>query len=51
MSNGMTEDDLTEYYRDIVENVVSEFIFMSKLKGNSHIVSYEDHLIIEHETI
>ena len=49
MSNGMTEDDLTEYYRDIVENVVSEFIFMSKLKGNSHIVSYEDHLIIEHE--
>ncbi|MEI3502181.1 MAG: hypothetical protein V8Q42_00465 [Anaerovoracaceae bacterium] len=46
MSNGMTEDDLTEYYRDIVENVVNEFIFMSKLKGNSHIVSYEDHLII-----
>ncbi len=49
MSNGMTEDDLAEYYRDIVENVVSEFIFMSKLKGNSHIVSYEDHTIIEHE--
>lgn len=49
MSNGMTEDDLTEYYRDVVENVVNEFIFMSKLKGNSHIVSYEDHLIIEHE--
>ena len=49
MSNGMTEGDLTEYYKDIVENVVNEFTFMSKLKGNSHIVSYEDHMIIEHE--
>lgn len=49
ISNGMTEEDLTEYYRDIVDNVVNEFIFMSKLKGNSHIVNYEDHMIIKHE--
>lgn len=49
MSDGMSEDEVTEYYKGLVQSIVSEFIMMSKLKGNSHIVSYEDHLLVEHE--
>lgn len=49
MSDGMTFEDVTAYYKNVANNIINEFIFMSKLKGNSHIVSYEDHMIIEHE--
>lgn len=49
MSDGMTDDEVTEYYKGMVQNIVNEFILMSKLRGNSNIVSYEDHVIIEHE--
>ena len=49
MSDGMSEAEVTEYYKGLVHNIVNEFIVMSKLKGNSHIVSYEDHLLVEHE--
>ena len=49
MSDGMSEAEATEYYKELVQNIVNEFIVMSRLKGNSHIVSYEDHKIIEHE--
>ena len=49
MSDGMTREHLTVYYKNVANNTISEFILMSKLKGNSHIVSYEDHIIIEHE--
>ncbi len=49
MSDGMSEREATEYYRGFVQSIVGEFVFMSKLKGNSHVVSYEDHQIIEHE--
>ena len=49
MSDGMSEAEATEYYKKLVQDIVNEFIVMSKLKGNSHIVSYEDHLIIEHD--
>ena len=49
MSDGMTLEDVTGYYKNVANNIINEFILMSKLKGNSHIVSYEDHMIIEHE--
>lgn len=49
MSDGMSEAEVTEYYKGLVQNIVNEFIVMSRLKGNSHIVSYEDHMIVEHE--
>jgi serine/threonine protein kinase len=32
----------------VVEEIVGEFVLMSRLKGNSHIVSYEDHQVIRH---
>lgn len=49
MADGMTMAEVTAYYMDLVHNIVREFELMSKLKGNSHIVSYEDHAIFEHE--
>lgn len=47
--DGMSEENITQYYRGIVQDIINEFILMSKLKGNSNVVSYEDHIIIEHE--
>lgn len=46
--DGMSRDNITQYYRGIVQDIINEFILMSKLKGNSNIVSYEDHVIMEH---
>lgn len=40
--------DVSQYYREVVEGLASEFVMLSKFKGNSNIVSYEDHKIIEH---
>lgn len=44
---GMSEENVTEYFKSIVQDIVDEFVLMSKLKGNSNIVSYEDHAVIE----
>lgn len=49
MADGMDEASVREYYENFVEDIVKEFVLMSKLKGNSNIVSYEDHQVIEHE--
>lgn len=46
---GMDDMSLTAYFRGIVEEIVQEYILMSKLKGNSHVVSYEDHAVIHDE--
>ena len=49
----MTEDSnaesVTEYYEGVLKEIINENEIMSKLKGNSHIVSYEDHQIIPHD--
>ncbi|MDR0273228.1 MAG: serine/threonine protein kinase [Clostridiales bacterium] len=49
MNNGMDDISATEYFRSVVKEIVSEFVLMSKLKGNSNVVSYEDHQVIQHE--
>lgn len=46
-NQGMSEEEGKEYFKSIVENIVKEFVLMSKLKGNSNIVSYEDHAVVE----
>lgn len=43
------EGSVTEYYHEIVSDIVKEIVLMSKLKGNTNIVSYEDHAVIPHE--
>ncbi len=45
-SDGMSEESVNNYFQSMVEDIVSEFILMSQLKGNSNIVSYEDHNVV-----
>ena len=42
-------ETLSEYYEGILKEIINENEIMSKLKGNSNIVSYEDHQIIPHD--
>ncbi len=49
MDDGMDSESVTQYFRGFVEELVEEFRLMSKLKGESNIVSYEDHRVIEHK--
>lgn len=44
-NDGMSEQNVTQYFQSVVEDIVEEFVLMSKLKGNSNIVSYEDHSV------
>ena len=46
---GLDDKSLSEMFRKQMENIANEFSLMSKLKGNSYIVSYEDHTVIPHE--
>ena len=50
-NEGLTEDSVESYFYSMVEEIVAEFTLMYQLKGNSNIVSYEDHAVIpkEHE--
>ena len=47
--NGMDQAGIRAYLLDKVETITKEVELMSKLKGNSNIVSYEDHQVIEHK--
>lgn len=49
MLEGMDEESAKEYFRSVVDEVINEFDLMEQMKGNSNIVSYEDHVIIEHK--
>ncbi len=44
-SEGMDDKSIYSYFYGIVEDIIKEFELMSKLKGNTNIVSYEDHMI------
>jgi serine/threonine protein kinase len=48
MSEGMDEATAATYFRSFVEEMTKEFALMDRLKGNSNIVNYEDHTVIEH---
>lgn len=48
MTFGMTEENLSEYYKDIVNSIVSEFKIMEKFKWCANVVSYDDHEIRKH---
>lgn len=49
LASGVSRDDLEEYYRNLKNKVVNEFQFLAKLKGNSYVVNYEDHCVIDKE--
>ena len=46
---GASDESIKRYYDNVVRDIVSELVIMSELKGNSNIVSYEDHTVIKHE--
>lgn len=45
----LDDKSITSYFYGFVEEFVKEFKLMSQLKGNSNIVSYEDHDIKKHD--
>lgn len=44
----MDKDSATQYFREVVEELVKEFAMMERLKGNTNIVTYEDHKVVPH---
>ncbi len=46
-NDGMDEKSIYTYYRGLVEEFVQEIAVMSKLKGCTNIVGYEDYAVIE----
>ena len=46
---GQNTERVTQYFQGVVDEFVEEFTLMSKLKGHSNIVSYEDHEVLRHE--
>ncbi len=48
MSNGMDEQGASKYFREYVQIISREIEVMSKLRGHTNIVGYEDHKIIPH---
>ena len=49
VAGGLSREEAEHYYDSIAENTVNEFELLEKLKGNSNIVSYEDHEIHRRE--
>jgi serine/threonine protein kinase len=41
-SDGMDDESVTTYYREVVKDMMREFTIMSEMKGESNIVSIED---------
>lgn len=48
-SEGMTNEEISTYYADIAMSFMEEIKLLEDLKGNSNIVSYEDHIIEKSE--
>ena len=49
MMDGLDSDNITDYYQEIIDNMIDECALMEQMKGDSHIVSYEDHQIEQDE--
>ncbi|MBQ7354438.1 MAG: leucine-rich repeat protein [Clostridia bacterium] len=47
--DGYDDASITEIFTSQVKRLVEEFRLMAQFKGNSNIVSYEDHMIVPHE--
>jgi len=46
LNDGMDEKTVSIYFDNIVRDIVKEIILMNELKGDSNIVSYEDHKVV-----
>jgi len=45
--DGYDDASISTIFKQRVEEIASEFQLLSRLRGNSHIVSYEDHKIVQ----
>ena len=45
--DGLDERSATEYFRGLLDEFVQEISLMSRLKGNAHIVAYEDYAVVK----
>ncbi len=48
-SQGMNDNEIYEYFRGLVDNLLNEITLMDNLKGAKNIVGIEDYKIIEHQ--
>lgn len=48
-NQNMSDEQISEYYRRMAMEISKEFTVMERLKGNTNIVSYEDHKIVPHK--
>jgi len=48
-SEGLDDESISSYYKSVIEEIISECSLMYELKGNSNIVSYEGHQVVELE--
>ena len=48
MSEGMTQEDVTDYFKGFVDEILHEIGIMVSLKDHPNIVTYEDHCVITH---
>lgn len=49
MAEGHDKSSARTYFQSVAKEMTSELSLMSKLKGHTNIVSYEDHIIIDHD--
>lgn len=49
LDDDMTEENVTAYYRSLVDDIIGECDLMERMKGDSHIVSYEDHHVVKED--
>lgn len=49
MAEGMDYASASSYFKGMMEDLIKEFTMMERLKGNTNIVTYEDHAVIPHE--
>ena len=45
-NDSMDDDSISLYYEELVGKLTNEIQLMSKLRGHSNIVSYEDHVVV-----
>lgn len=48
-NSGMSDNEITEYYRGLIDDFTQEIVLMHQLKGQSSIVSYEDFAVVNHQ--
>ncbi len=49
LADGMSQKEVTEYFREMVFEMTKEFALMETVKGHTNIVDYADHLVLERE--